>query len=181
MAYCERKAKEFCCEDISLVENFDKASTSEEMYEFHHRLEIELNVSRSWLKKHNMYNQRPASELILLTKDEHRRLHHLGKKRTEETKRKISDAKKGKKRTEETKRKISEAQKGNKHTDDTKRKISDAIKGKNNIKICPLVLYTMNVVKNMGISDISKNLKISHPTVRKNLKEYKIGKYYYQV
>ena len=164
MAYCERKAKEFCCEDISLVENFDKASTSEEMYEFHHRLEIELNVSRSWLKKHNMYNQRPASELILLTKDEHRRLHHLGKKRTEETKRKIS-----------------EAQKGNKHTDDTKRKISDAIKGKNNIKICPLVLYTMNVVKNMGISDISKNLKISHPTVRKNLKEYKIGKYYYQV
>ena len=61
----------------------------------------------------------------------------LGVKRTDETKRKISEAKKGKVRSDETKRKMSEAKKGEKnafygkhHTDESKRKISEAKKGK---------------------------------------------------
>ena len=53
----------------------------------------------------------------------------------DETKRKISEAKKGKVKSDEAKRKMSEAQKGEKHafygkhhTDETKRKMSEAMK-----------------------------------------------------
>ena len=59
----------------------------------------------------------------------------LGPK-SEETKRKLSDAKKGEKnpnyglkRSEETKKKISDAQKGKKHSEETKKKMSDARRG----------------------------------------------------
>ena len=52
---------------------------------------------------------------------------------SQETGRKISEAKRGVKRapfTEETKHKMSEAQKGRKHTEEAKRKVSEARKGK---------------------------------------------------
>jgi hypothetical protein len=58
---------------------------------------------------------------------------------SEETKRKMSEAKKGKeynqhrkgkKHSEETKRKMSETKKGKKHSEETKRKISETKKGK---------------------------------------------------
>lgn len=55
--------------------------------------------------------------------------HMLGKKHTEETRKKLSDAAKGKKSrlgavlSEETKRKISESQKGKKHSEETKAKM----------------------------------------------------------
>jgi len=63
--------------------------------------------------------------------------HMLGKKLSEETKRKIGDAHKDKKLSEETKRKISEARKGEKnpnygkkHSEETKRKMSESQKSK---------------------------------------------------
>ena len=59
-----------------------------------------------------------------------------GRKHSEETKRKISEAKKGKPRSEETKKKLSEAHKGKpawnkgKHaSEETKKKISEALRG----------------------------------------------------
>ncbi len=62
----------------------------------------------------------------------------LDKNHTDETKKKISEARKGRKHTEETKRKIAEAHIGNKHrlgckhTDETKRKISESHIGDKN-------------------------------------------------
>ena len=54
----------------------------------------------------------------------------LGKKHSEETKRKMSDAAKGKPKSEETKGKMSEAAKGKPKSEETKRKMSDANYGK---------------------------------------------------
>ena len=51
---------------------------------------------------------------------------------SEETKRKISEAKKGHEVSEETKKKIGEANKGNKLSNEHKRKIGNSIRGENN-------------------------------------------------
>ena len=52
----------------------------------------------------------------------------IGKIFSEETKRKISEARKGKKLSEETRRKLSEAAKGKKHSEETKKKMSESHK-----------------------------------------------------
>jgi hypothetical protein len=56
--------------------------------------------------------------------------YNLGSKRSEETKRKMSEANKGKKCSEETKRKISEIHKGKKHSEEHKKKLRDINLGK---------------------------------------------------
>jgi group I intron endonuclease len=55
---------------------------------------------------------------------------NTGRKLTEETKRKMSEAQKGKQHTKETKAKMSKAHKGRKRSDETKRKMSEAKKGR---------------------------------------------------
>lgn len=136
----------FCCEDISLIENYDKAiADKNNMWHCHHRLEIQEDkiLSRQELKDMDLYYNRPASELIFLTSFDHRSLHHKGKKVSEETKRKLSIINKGKigpnrgkKMSEEQKIKISKALKGNKNclgykrSEETKRKMSNYHKGK---------------------------------------------------
>lgn len=57
-------------------------------------------------------------------------LGNLGRPCSEETRRKISDAKRGKPLSEEAKRKISITQKGRVHTAEHNKKVSDALKGK---------------------------------------------------
>ena len=52
------------------------------------------------------------------------------KKHTEETKKKMSEWQIGRKHTEETKKKMSEACKGRKFTEETRKKISDSLKGR---------------------------------------------------
>jgi len=54
----------------------------------------------------------------------------LGRKCSEETRRKISIANTGKKASEETRRKQSESHKGKKFSEETKRKMSEALKGR---------------------------------------------------
>ena len=88
------------------------------------------------------YFNRPAEELVFLTKSEHSILHMKGKKiwlgkhHTEETKKKMAATKQGKQCSEETKRKISALKKGNKnmlgkhHSEEAKRKMSEANFGK---------------------------------------------------
>lgn len=56
----------------------------------------------------------------------------LGKHRSEETKRKLSEANKGKHPTEETRSKISIASTGRHHSDKTKKRLSEIHMGRNN-------------------------------------------------
>ena len=66
----------FCCDDISLIENYDKAINDiTQTWDCHHHLEIELNLTVKELIKRDLYYNRPASELIFLTKGEHSRIH----------------------------------------------------------------------------------------------------------
>lgn len=72
-----KKTKSFCCEDISLIENYDIALKSDELYVCHHKNGILLNKSKQELIDLNLYYNRPANELILLTNSEHSRIHGL--------------------------------------------------------------------------------------------------------
>jgi hypothetical protein len=138
------KVKKYCCEDISLIENYDKAITDNtQTWECHHRRET-IYSSKDLIEIEEYY-KRPAIELIFLTKAEHKALHNTlffkgrtpwnkGKKLSEETKKKISEKiselQKGKKHSEETKKKISESHKGKILSEEHKRKLSESHKGK---------------------------------------------------
>ena len=132
--------KRFCREDISKIENYDKAINDHtQTWHCHHRLEIGDNgerISRKDLKNRCLYFDRPASELIFLTRSEHVRLHHtgnknmLGKKFSDETRQKMSEAHRGRTMSEESRRKMSEARKGMTFSEETRRKMSEAKRGK---------------------------------------------------
>ena len=148
----ERQSRKFCRDDISKIENYEKAINDKtQTWHLHHRLELTLDgefaLSPKQLKMHDMYYNRPYYELIFLTPSEHRRLHTEGKNHPlfgkhipYETRKKMSEAQKGEKNhffgkhhSEETRRKISEVKKGKKRkplTEETRRKISEAQKGK---------------------------------------------------
>ena len=113
-------AKKFCKDNISLIENYDKAiADKEQTWHCHHRRE--LTTPRKELIEIREYYNRPASELIFLTKAKHKALHNTllfkgktshwkGKFRSEETKKKMSESHKN--MSEETKRKMSAARQG---------------------------------------------------------------------
>ena len=126
---CEKYAKNFCCEDLSLIENYDKAiADMTQTWHCHHRGEISPcgRFSVSDLKKFELYFNRPASELIFLTHSEHRRLHLKGVPLSEDHKKAISEAHKGVPRLD---------LKGIPRSEATKKAISDAMKGVNAKKI----------------------------------------------
>jgi len=73
--------QQYCCEDISLIENYDKAITDKtQRWVCHHRFETDYNMTYDYLQEHGLYKNRPASELILLTEKEHRDLHEESRK-----------------------------------------------------------------------------------------------------
>lgn len=123
----EKTVKRFCCEDISKIENYEKAiADTTQAWECHHRMELiktgaVVDSTRQDLIDWGIYYHRPVDELIFLTQAEHNSLHHKGRKkppRSEEYKRKMSETKKGKRRgpmSEEQKRKLSESLKGKSH------------------------------------------------------------------
>ena len=88
----EGGAYAYCVEDISKIENYDKAIKDSEMWDCHHKLEIHNDYRNSIeeLKMMNLYYHRPASELIFLTRKEHNSLHHLDCKRSDDTRKKQS-------------------------------------------------------------------------------------------
>ena len=122
-------AQGYCRDDISLIENYDKAvSDTTQMWHCHHRRET--IYSRSGLIEIGEYYNRPAEELIFLTPNEHQRLHNLGKHHLAEARKKISESMKGNHRSEETRKKISESKKGKHLSAETRKKLSESIKGK---------------------------------------------------
>ena len=93
---CEQTLKRFCCEDISLIENYEQAINDDiQMWDCHHRFETDKGMSSKQLKKMGLYYNRPANELIFLKKTEHRRLHYKGKTLSAETRAKNIYCRKG--------------------------------------------------------------------------------------
>ena len=133
----EYYAKKFCKEDISKIENYDKAiADTTQVWHCHHRTEIWWHCSKKDLIENECYYNRKACELIFLTKSEHSRLHNKGRTFTEEHRKNLSESHKGKHLSEDTRKKLSEANKGkstwNKGksmTEETKKKLSEALKG----------------------------------------------------
>ena len=84
--------KAFCCQNVSLIENYDLAiADTTQTWHVHHRREISENKSRKQLIAEGHYYKVKAEELIFLTKSEHMRLHNKGKKHTEETRMKMRE------------------------------------------------------------------------------------------
>lgn len=167
--YC--KCKLFCCEDISLIENYDKAINDiNNTYYCHHRLEThysnglrrvnEPDLTAKELKNKNLYYNRPANELIFLTNSKHSKLHfktrfeHFNElsckekfheiMKSEEYRNKLSESHKGKKRSKESKLKQSETCKGKKLSDETKQKMSKTQKGLKWFTNGIIVVHTSN-------------------------------------
>ena len=123
------RAKKFCKEDLSKIENYDKAiSDDTQTWHCHHRTEIWWNCTKKDLIDNECYYGRKACELIFLTPAEHKSLHSKGKIVSEETKQKMSKAQKGKPRSKESIKKRSETVKGRHLSEETKKKISDSRK-----------------------------------------------------
>ena len=119
---CERLIKLYCKDAPSLIENYDNAiADTTQVWQCHHRRET-IYSAKELIDIGEYYN-RPACELIFLTPTDHRRLHNLGKHPSEESRKKMSDAKKGennylfgKHHSVEARKKMSEANKGNTKT-----------------------------------------------------------------
>lgn len=123
----------YCCEDVSNIENYDKAiADTQHVWICHHKLEIrdDYNNSMNDLKLMNLYYNRPANELILLTRSEHNKVHHTGSCQSSNTKKKIAESHLGKKHTDATKKKLSAVRKGKKLTCEQKQKISEGLRGR---------------------------------------------------
>ena len=73
-----KNVKKFCKDDISLIENYDKAIADTKTWVCHHRREA-IYSAKELIEIGEYYN-RPACELIFLTITEHRRLHTIEKK-----------------------------------------------------------------------------------------------------
>lgn len=71
----ETQAERYCCEDLSLIENYAQAAADSKMWDLHHRAETDEKLTCKELKAQGRYWKRPASELIFLTRSAHRKLH----------------------------------------------------------------------------------------------------------
>ena len=123
------------CKDYENIENYEKAKADNFVgWDCHHRKGAD--IPREKLIALGMYLDRPAEELIFLTRSEHMMLHQKGKKCSKETKKKMSEAKKceknpmyGKHLSEEHKNKVAEAMKGHPISEESRKKMSKSRKG----------------------------------------------------
>ena len=136
------KVKKFC-KDYTKIENYEEAvKDTSQTWVCHHILgEI---LTREQLLNHDFYYDVPPCMLKFVTRGEHNRLHNAGKHHSDETRRKISEAKTGEKNpfygkhhSEEVRKKMSESHKsknhpmyGKHHSEDTRRKMSESLKGR---------------------------------------------------
>ena len=129
---CEETAKKYCCEDLSLIENYDKAiADTTQTWICHHILGEQYDSK--YLIDNNLYENRPASEFRFVTLAEHNSLHFKGVQRgpmSEDHKKALSDAKKGVPRgpmSEATKKAISDAKKGVTLSEEHRAKLSKKV------------------------------------------------------
>lgn len=93
---CIKLVQKYCCDDISLIENYNKAINDNVVtWACHHRLETDENISRENLIEIGKYYKVTASELIFLTPKDHATLHNNN--RSIEIISKISNSMKGNK------------------------------------------------------------------------------------
>lgn len=85
-------SKKFCCEDISLVENYKEAVKSSEQYDLHHKLGLWFN--KQWLKDNGFYYEQRAEMLIFMKETEHVALHNACRKWTKESIQKMIESQK---------------------------------------------------------------------------------------
>ena len=125
-----KQAKSYCCEDISLIENYEEALADKtQTWICHHRLGIELNKTPDELKAMGLYENRPACELMFLTEFEHKSL-HAKQYWTQDNREKQSEKMKDKIITEEQRKKCSIAAKKRWESQDEREKQSKRRKGK---------------------------------------------------
>lgn len=126
------KKSRYCCEDISNIENYEKAKADNFVgWVIHHRDERRVLPSgmvaiRTYqeLKENGRYYNCPANELIYLSTKAHGEIHPI----SEEHRKKLSDIRRGTKASEETRKKMSRSHLGRKpvnnsgwkHTDEWK-------------------------------------------------------------
>ena len=115
------------CKKYQDIENYEKALKDNfKGWCCHHRLETHnsdgerrlVDITPAELKALGMYYNRPAPELIFLTRSEHKSLHNSGSGNpmcNEDVRNKMSETKKGHILSEGTKKKIGAANKGNKY------------------------------------------------------------------
>ena len=90
----EKCAKKYCCDDLSLIENYELAiNDPTQTWDCHHRRESIYSAKD--LIEIGEYWKRPAAELIFLTHSEHLQLHKKGVPKSEATKKALSEALKG--------------------------------------------------------------------------------------
>lgn len=131
----ERQAHKYCRDDISKIENYDKAiSDTTQTWDLHHRLELTLygeyahNVEE--LKRMGMYYNRPYFELIFMTHSEHLRMHKKVRYVSEETRKRMSQAFKGRVFSEDTRKKLAESHRVVNISEETRKRMSEAAKRK---------------------------------------------------
>ena len=129
------------CKKYQDIENYEKALKDNfKGWECHHKLETHtsdgerrlVDITAAELIALDTYYDRPSEELIFLTKSEHKTLHHKGKKLSEETLKKMSEAHKGHPVSEEARKKLSEAAKN--MSEEARKKIGAAQIGNTNVR-----------------------------------------------
>ena len=156
--------KKYCCEDPSLIENYDKAiADTKQTWDCHHRGEVLPcgRFSRDDLKKFGLYYNRPASELIFLTSSEHQQLHLKGVPKSEATKKAISETLKGVPKSEEHKKALSEAHKGVPKSEEHKKAMSEA----HSKKILQFTKYGEFIREWPSATEASHQIGIAQPNI----------------
>lgn len=150
-----KQAKLYCCEDISLIENYDEAVSSPLKYDLHHKLGLWFDTQ--WLIDNGFYYQQRAEMLVFLTHRDHVYLHN--KTPNEETRLKISVAKKGCVFTEEHKHKLSVSHKGKRPSEHCLRKMIEVHKG------VPLTEEQKQKIRMAQINDVERSKKVGQYTI----------------
>lgn len=125
------QAQMYCAQPIELIENYQEAVNDEtQVWHCHHVWETMLDYTREELIEMNEYYGIPACNLIFLKQKDHNILHNKGKKRSEETCKKISESLKGE----------NHPLYGKTHSLESCKKMSESHKGKYNTKKSKQVL-----------------------------------------